>query len=705
MSQENSPQEDIDKTIPTDFSQVGDVDKTQPTNLNTGVPGNPDTLPTIAANLQDDATKTLADIGGSAAPTVSIGTPQIPGYEIVRLLGEGGMGVVYEAKQTAIHRTVALKVLKPAVAAEPEFRDRFLRESAAAGKVTHPNVVQIFDAGEANGHLFMTFQMIEGGDLSELIKAKGMLSEFKALKIIKECLQGLHAIHEAGLVHRDIKPGNIFMEDSRRPVIGDLGLARQTSGDDRMTMTGAAMGTPSYMSPEHIRGVADIDIRTDIYAFGSTLYKMLTGVEPFQGETVYAITHSIISQPIPDPREINTSLSNPAVGIIRKSMAKDREERYQTPEQFIQDIDAALGGHQLIHAEGMGTIEGVEKAKPKEMGKASRPTAPMKHAGPSPSFLKTLAKPIAVVAVIAWFLLVLDWVRIDKSKYEPDWASLSSSDYHGNFITLQVGSQTLNFRYIRAGEKHGDVIVGAKEGAPQYREEEALSLMRVQKDYWISETEVTQAFFQELMDDNPSDYNNAYFPVHNVSHEDVESFLEKLNQRFDKEQYKSPFTARLPDQIEWEHACRAGNELKPYGDQDVMDAIGLSAKNELYLKWLELWRAEEPLDHIDQETIAWELVQEDMSKYGPQVVKKMQPNRWGLYDMIGNVAELCSNSWDGVSDKGNHAEGDYKMAHGGSWFDHPDRCRAACRIAILPNEGSPFIGFRIVIEVASKKKD
>ena len=185
--------------------------------------------------------------------------------------------------QIALNRTVALKVLKPAVASEPEFRERFLRESAAAAKVAHPNVVQIFDAGEAAGHLFMTFQKIDGGDLADLIKAKGSISEYKSLSIMKECLLGLQAIGQAGLVHRDIKPSNIFMEQGRRPIIGDLGLARQASGDDRMTMTGAAMGTPSYMSPEHIQGVSDIDIRTDLYALGSTLYKMVTGEEPSRG--------------------------------------------------------------------------------------------------------------------------------------------------------------------------------------------------------------------------------------------------------------------------------------------------------------------------------------------------------------------------------------------------------------------------------------
>ncbi len=691
---------DIDKTVPTDFSRLSaDPDRTVPTNLNAGREA--ETLPTIGGSRSND---TIMMGDAEQRPSANLGTPEIPGYEIVRILGEGGMGVVYEARQVAVNRTVAIKVLKPAVAAEPEFRERFLRESAAAGSVTHPNVVQIFDAGEADGHLYMTFQLIDGGDLSDLLREKGLLSEFKALQIIKECLLGLTAIHEAGLVHRDIKPGNIFMEQGRRPVIGDLGLARQTSGDDRMTMTGAAMGTPSYMSPEHIQGVADIDIRTDIYAFGSTLYKMLTGTEPFQGETVYAITHSIISQPIPDPREINASLSNPVVGIIRKAMAKNRDERYQNPEQFLQDIEAALSGHQLIHAEGLGIIEGVEKPAPAQgpakpaagvsLGRGKRNT---------PSLLRVWGKPLAALFVIGWFLLVLKWVRLDTSRYEPDWADSANSDQYGRYITLKVGSQIQQFRLVRGGERYGHVILGAEASEPGYRADEELFPTLVEDDFWIADSEVTQALWLEIMDDNPSYYVNSYFPVHNMSYEQVQVFIDRLNEIYADDLYEARFNVRLPTQIEWEHACRAGVELKSYGDQDVIQSVGHAAGGALKAEWETLWQNQD-LGELDYEEQAWALVEQDPEAYGPRLIKSMQPNRWGIYDMIGNVAELSSSDWDGQSPRSEQSAGSLKVAQGGSWFDHPYRCRSGSRSGLAINEGASFVGFRLVLDIEQIKR-
>ena len=141
------------------------------------------------------------------------------------------------------------------------------------------------------------------------MQAARIFTEAKALQLIAQCAEGLQAIADAGLIHRDIKPGNIFMRADGTPVIGDLGLARQVDGDDRMTMTGMAMGTPAYMSPEHVRGQADVDIRTDIYALGAMLFKLVTGEEPYTGDTLYVITNKILNDPVPDPRRLNGALS------------------------------------------------------------------------------------------------------------------------------------------------------------------------------------------------------------------------------------------------------------------------------------------------------------------------------------------------------------------------------------------------------------
>lgn len=722
--------QDLDKTIVTGFSQIRGEQaggQTAPTVRSaqsspepvSGV-GDAETLMTVHQGGQDDKTYVLGagkDMHTSGQPTA---TPQIPGYEIMCILGEGGMGVVYEARQLALQRTVALKVLKPAVAAEPEFRERFLRESAAAGKVNHPHVVQIFDAGEANGHLYMTFQLIVGGDLSQLLKGKGVLTEFKALGILRECVLGIQAIEQAGLVHRDIKPGNIFMEDGRRAVIGDLGLARQASGDDRMTMTGAAMGTPSYMSPEHINGIADVDIRTDIYALGSTLYKMLTGEEPFQGDTVFAITHSILSLPVPDPRMLNPSLSNPVVGILRKSMAKDRDQRYRSSEQLIQDIDAAMNGHQLLHAEGLGEIEGLpmaatnDKDEKKPLSHKKSPNKGRAFAGAArrPSSVFMWLKPIIFIGVLLYFIFLIPMLTTSGSQWDPDWALMSGNDSHGRFVDMQIGDQLARFRLIRGAGSRGDFVIGSEASEPGFRSFEAMRAVNVDGDYWLGDSEVTQALWDEIMQtDNPSPFVNSYYPVHNITWNEANLFCEKLNERIAQKSYASPFRARLPSEMEWEFACRTGtNEAQMYGDQDVYEPIGHCAARDIQVIWELAWKDPESSDVAIEQ-----LIEEHMHKdpqntnYLPLLVKQKQPNRWGLYDMIGNASEWCADAWDGESRYGSgnkNAEGedqvaDFRVIRGGSWYEHPYRCRAASRTAMDPDAPPVYVGLRIVIEIPS----
>ena len=180
-------------------------------------------------------------------------------------------------------------------------------------------------------YCYMATEFVGSRDLNDECRRRGMFTEAKALQIISQCAAGLQAIAQEGLIHRDIKPGNIFLRDDGTPVIGDLGLARQVDGDDRMTVTGMAMGTPAYMSPEHVRGQADVDIRTDIYALGAMLFKMVTGEEPYTGETLYIITNKVLNDPVPDPRRLNGSLSAGICAVINTCLAKDRNNRYENP--------------------------------------------------------------------------------------------------------------------------------------------------------------------------------------------------------------------------------------------------------------------------------------------------------------------------------------------------------------------------------------
>ncbi len=290
---------------------------------------------TIAGSLEELA----ARIAKPEPPPERIG-----GYRIIDTLGQGGMGTVYRATQLSLDRMVALKVVRSDLARHPSFLGRFLREARIAPKNDHPNVVTIYDTGEADGHLYMALQFVPGGDLASRVK-NGRLGEDEALRIITECAKGLRAIHLAGLVHRDIKPANIFLSADGTAKVGDLGLARQILDDDKITFTGDLVGTPAYMAPEQALGEQDIDGRADLYALGTALYHLLTGNAPFMGSSPFVVGHRVISEPAPDPRDLNRTLSPGVAAVIHHAMRKDRNLRYQTADQFIADLEQVRAGN------------------------------------------------------------------------------------------------------------------------------------------------------------------------------------------------------------------------------------------------------------------------------------------------------------------------------------------------------------------------
>jgi len=285
--------------------------------------------------------------GKPGSQTTTTTAPPLPALEpgtrfgIYRILGElggGGMGQVYQGVQGTLERLVALKVMRPELAADPQFAERFLREARAAASVCHQNVVVIFDAGDCDGRLYMAFQFVEGGDLDAVLTQRKSLPVAESLLLIAGCCDGLQAIHEAGLVHRDIKPHNIFLDSKGRPKLGDFGLARQAQGADRMTMTGVGMGTPAYMAPEQAQGLADIDIRADIHALGGTLYTLLTGRPPFSGLTPWMVVNAVCNEPAPDPRALLPDLPESVAAIVLRCLAKRRGDRYATPADLRVDL-------------------------------------------------------------------------------------------------------------------------------------------------------------------------------------------------------------------------------------------------------------------------------------------------------------------------------------------------------------------------------
>jgi serine/threonine-protein kinase len=292
------------------------------------------------------------------------------GYRIQAKLGQGGMGVVFRAVDTTLERPVALKLMRPELAADQDFAARFLREARTAAQVMHPHVIVIHQAGTHAGALFMAFEFVAGGDLAGRIRRDGPMPLGAALRLLAQCADGLQAIHEAGMVHRDIKPQNIFLDDHGRAKLGDLGLARHADGDDRMTMTGVGMGTPAFMSPEQAEGAADLDIRSDIHALGVTLYMMLTGKAPFSGTTPYAITHQIIAGERPNVRDLRPDVPVAVHDVVVQAMARERGKRYATPADLLAALEHLLAGIGVGASSGGWSGLAIPGAK----GDTTRPT-------------------------------------------------------------------------------------------------------------------------------------------------------------------------------------------------------------------------------------------------------------------------------------------------------------------------------------------
>jgi len=291
------------------------------------------------------------DANPSAAVPESAG---VPGYEIVSVLGRGGMGVVYKARHLALNRLVALKMILSGGHAGADDRGRFLAEAEAIARVKHPGIVQVYDFGTHDGLPFFSLELCEGGSLAARLH-DGPLKAAEAASVVEKIARAVQAAHEAGVVHRDLKPGNVLLAEDGSPRVTDFGLAKRTAGGGQ-TQTGAVIGTPSYMAPEQAQGKKDVGPAADVWSLGALLYECLAGRPPFHAATAVDTILQVIGDEPVSLRQLNRTVPVDLETICHQCLQKDPAKRYASAKDLAEDLRHFAEGRPIA-ARPVGRLE------------------------------------------------------------------------------------------------------------------------------------------------------------------------------------------------------------------------------------------------------------------------------------------------------------------------------------------------------------
>lgn len=319
---------DIDPSIPVGFDDV----------VARGMAKNPDDRYQSAREFARAARAALTPAGGASA--VSADQREFGRYHLLQVLGAGGMGAVYRARDTELHRDVAVKLLQPGLAVEPGYEERFRREAYAAGRLASPNIIPIYEAGEVDGRLYLVMPIINGVDVHTVLQRDGAMDPDRAVRVIEQVAGALEVAHKSGLVHRDVKPSNLLMVDEDFVYLIDFGLVHDSSAA-RLTVTNIAPGTPAYMAPERFTSGSITDARADVYSLACVLYECLTGQLPFAGDSIGQLVGAHLSTDPPRPSSCNPALAG-FDNVIARGMAKDPDARYQSASELAVAARKAL---------------------------------------------------------------------------------------------------------------------------------------------------------------------------------------------------------------------------------------------------------------------------------------------------------------------------------------------------------------------------
>ncbi len=633
--------------------------------------------------------------------------PAIPGFHIVECIGRGSTGTVFRAVQLSLRREVALKVLPADLAGRPGFAERFLLEARAAGAVHHPNVLTCYDAGEAEGTIYQALELMTGGDLAQYLHSRGGKLPFKeALLLGVECAKGLDGIHRAGMVHGDLKPTNVFIaEDNGALVIklGDLGMARSLAGSG--VWDAEAIASNATIAPELLDHGGPADIRTDIYALGAILYLLATGKPPYVAPSREELARILRHDNLPDPCALDPSLPTTLAAVVARAIARDPADRYPVPAQLREDLERLHFDFVPIHARlsddstrsfakasgerrATGTIRrglsaasatqpAIPTARPASSARNPQPAVQADTIRRGPPW--AIIGGSALIAIIVILALVFAFTGHDQPRQpaivappadtptsavpakvhpgpppaptwaRPAWARAHGEDASGRWADLHVNQVVQRFRYCPAGTFR----MGSPNDEAGRHDDETPFQVTLGRAFWLADSEATQALWETVTGAAARNrHAGPGLPVENVSWNDCQDFLRRLNARLD-----SRTAFRLPTEAEWEYAARAGGAA---GAWTEANAAG-----------------------------------------NPHPVKTLAANAWGLYDLGGNVMEWCQDHYgpyptQPATDPIGYA-GVHRIARGGAWSAGVLEARPAARTRYLPVARYSFLGFRLAI--------
>ena len=614
-------------------------------------------------------------------------------YYLSERLGEGGMAVVYKAYDTRLERDVAIKIIRSEAFPADEMYQvlkRFEREAKSLAKLSHPNIIKVYDYGEHEGSPYLVMEYFPGGTLKKLFD--GPVPWQYAVQLLLPVARGLAYAHGRGILHRDIKPANILIAEGGEPMLSDFGIAKLFGADkaSKLTDSGAAIGTPEYMAPEQWIGTTSP--RSDLYSLGIVLYEMVTGRKPYIADTPAAIMLKQATAPLPSPRKFVGELPQDLESILIKALAKEPENRYKDLDDFTFALAKLNAGSQAVspfsrkrpdQMEGQGADAITDAGSSQAGGSVAKSRMPIKFSRTRIGLLVggvgvALAAWLGLSMVDKWFspaAIPAETVEATFTPISSDalFSTLESTQIDENPIAINTSTTTPvtqlpgeTFTPIPAGgPPHeiadgkgvqmvfipaGNFIMGSNNGESDERPAHGVFL----NDFYIDKYEVTVAIYQACMNDGncPGSFDVDYYdknkdhPVVDVNWERADAFCKWRN-------------ARLPTEAEWEKAAR-GTDGHTYP-----------------------WGEEIACDNANYEGCVGDTT--PVGSYESGI------SDYGIYDMAGNVWEWVADIYqsdyyltlgENVVDPQGPVSGDYRILRGGSWYSSPYDNRSSGRLDI-----------------------